>query len=96
MSVGRIGPELARASLPREGPEAKESGFAEALARLVREANADQLAAARAMERLLVHGEGSVHEAMIAMTRAEGSFRLLMEMRNRAVEALQRLLDLQV
>ncbi len=45
------------------------------------------------MKRIVVDGEGSIHEAMTAMSNAEGSFRLLMEMRNRLVDGINRLLQ---
>ncbi len=67
--------------------------FAAALTRFLHEVNSDQLEAAKEMKRLVVDGEGSIHEAMTAMNNAEGSFRLLMEMRNRLVDGINRLLQ---
>ncbi len=69
--------------------------FAGTLIGLLRDVNADQLDAAREMKRLLVDGEGTIHEAMSAINKAEGSFRLLMEMRNRLVDGVNRLLTTQ-
>jgi flagellar hook-basal body complex protein FliE len=63
---------------------------------MLRSVNQDQIGAAGAIERLMVDGEGSIHEAMIEMSKAEGSFRLLMTMRNRLMEAVNRLLQTQV
>jgi flagellar hook-basal body complex protein FliE len=63
---------------------------------MLRGVNQDQIDAAAAIDRLMVEGEGSIHEAMIAMSKAEGSFRLLMEMRNRLIDAVNRLLQSQV
>ncbi|MFQ5513723.1 MAG: flagellar hook-basal body complex protein FliE [Myxococcota bacterium] len=70
--------------------------FAEAMTELLRDVNADQIDAARQIKSLLVDGNGSIHEAMIAMGKAEGSLRLLMEMRNRLVDGINRLLQTQV
>ncbi len=74
------------------GPD-EGSGFVDDLVRILREANQTQIDAAHTAEKLVVKGEGSIHEAMLAMSKAEGSFRLLMEMRNRLVDAVQRLLQ---
>jgi len=66
--------------------------FASEMAKYLREVNADQIKAADKIKRLTVDGEGSIHETMIAMSDAEGSFNLVMQMRNRLVEAVNRLL----
>ncbi len=66
--------------------------FARALTQFLLEVNSDQIKAGNEMKRLVVDGEGSIHEAMVAMNNAEGSFRLVMEMRNRLIEAVNRLL----
>ncbi len=93
-----IDPVGARGLLPTSGqlPEAGGDRFADALTRMLRDVNHDQLDAAQKAEDLLVTGKGSIHDAMLAMSRAEGSFRLLMEMRNRLVDGLNRLLQAQV
>ena len=66
--------------------------FVDELTRMLQEANQNQVDAAKAIEKLAVDGEGSIHDAMIAMGTAEGSFRLLMTMRNKLVEATRQLL----
>jgi flagellar hook-basal body complex protein FliE len=68
-------------------------GFVDTIARVMQEANADQVEASQRMTDLAVHGKGSIHEAMVAMSSAEGSFRLLMEMRNRVIEGVNKLLE---
>ncbi len=73
--------------------EAGGGQVAQALTQLLLDVNSDQLKAGQAMKRLVVDGEGSIHEAMVAMNTAEGSFRLLMEMRNRLVDGFNRLLQ---
>ncbi len=67
--------------------------FASSLARFMRDVNQDQINAAKQIKGLVIDGEGSIHEAMSAMNKAEGSFRLLIEMRNRLVDGLNRLLQ---
>jgi flagellar hook-basal body complex protein FliE len=66
--------------------------FAKALTQMVQEVNGDQVAAAGQIRALAVEGEGSIHEAMVAISRAEGSFRLMMEVRNRIVQGVNELL----
>jgi flagellar hook-basal body complex protein FliE len=78
----------ASSELPRSGGET----FAAALTEMVQSVNADQVAAAEQIRALAVEGEGSIHEAMVAISHAEGSFRLMMEVRNRIVQGVNELL----
>jgi flagellar hook-basal body complex protein FliE len=83
-----------RALAPQVG-EARPSGggaFAKALAEMVQDVNGDQVIAAESIRSLAIDGEGSIHEAMVAISRAEGSFRLMMEVRNRIVQGVNELL----
>jgi flagellar hook-basal body complex protein FliE len=70
--------------------------FAAAVTRAVRGVNAEVVDASGKAADLVVRGEGTIHDAMIAADKAEGSFRLLMEMRNRLIEGVNRLLETQV
>ncbi len=69
------------------------SSFAKTITSAIRDANADQVEAADRIRNLAVDGEGSIHEAMVAMSNAEGSFRLMMEIRNRIVQGVNELLQ---
>jgi flagellar hook-basal body complex protein FliE len=80
-------------ALPKALDSAQGEGFVDTITRVLQEANSEQVDAARRMEELAVQGKGSIHEAMIAMTSAEGSFRMLMEMRNRVIEGVNKLLE---
>ncbi len=92
MSIDAIDSGKLNASQTQRG-ESGGGHFAQALTRLLLEVNSDQIKAGNEMKRLVVDGEGSIHEAMIAMNNAEGSFRLLLEMRNRLVDGFNRLLQ---
>ena len=59
---------------------------------MIQDVNGDQVVAAEQIQKLAVEGEGSIHEAMVAMSHAEGSFRLMMEVRNRIVQGINELL----
>ena len=92
MAIDAIDP--GRLNAPQtQRSEAGGGQFAQALTQLLLDVNSDQIKAGHAMKRLVVDGEGSIHEAMAAMNTAEGSFRLLMEMRNRLVDGFNRLLQ---
>ena len=93
MQIGAIEQAAAR------GVEREQSGgaaFADAMTHYLREVNGDVVEASEKMRALVVRGEGTIHDAMVAMNDAEGSFRLLMEMRNRLVDGLNRLLTTQI
>ena len=67
--------------------------FAAKLTQMIRDVNQDQLDAAQKTKELMVDGTGTIHDAVTAISKAEGSFRLLMEARNRALEAFNELLQ---
>jgi flagellar hook-basal body complex protein FliE len=79
-------------------PEVAPGGesFAAAITGLLREANQDQIDASQKVIDLTVRGQGDIHDAMVAVEGAESSFRLLMEMRNRLIEGVSRLLETQL
>jgi flagellar hook-basal body complex protein FliE len=92
MTIEAIGSRPASAGLPTTEAGGGEN-FAAAVTRLIEDVNQDQVEAAHKIEDLTVNGRGTIHEAMIAMSKAEGSFRLLMEMRNRIIDGVNQLLQ---
>ena len=95
MAIESIGPGIFSKSIvnpPRSGGET----FASAMTEFLREVNRDQITAANKIKDLVIDGRGSIHDTMTAVTTAEGSIRLLMEMRNRLVDGVNRLLQTQV
>lgn len=79
-------------------PQAKTSeasGFSQVVVQLLQDANADQLGA-ESQARELAEGRGDVLETMIAINRADLSLRLTVQLRNRALEAYQELMRIQV
>jgi flagellar hook-basal body complex protein FliE len=91
MQIDGIGGRSIAAQLEESGPSGGGS-FARALTEMVQDVNRDQVAAAGQIRALAVDGEGSIHETMVAVSRAEGSFRLMMEVRNRIVSGVHELL----
>ena len=94
MAIQPVGSSASSAPEIKDGIQGT-GRFVDDLTRMLRSVNEDQIGAARAIDRLMIEGEGSIHEAMIEMSKAEGSFRLLMTMRNRLVDAINRLLQAQ-
>lgn len=70
--------------------------FGESLQRAIADVNSLQSEAGKAVEKL-VGGEGvDLHEVMIAVEKAKTSFDLLMEIRNKAMDAYRELMRMQV
>ena len=65
-----------------------QGGFAGVLAKLVNDVDSSNAAANEAVTQMLA-GKVDVHEAMIALQRAETSLELVVQMRNKLVQAYQ-------
>lgn len=86
--------QLSSASLsPTSAPE---RSFGSLFTQLVGEVNAKQTAAGDAVAGLLSGQNVSLHQAMIAMEEASVSFQLMVEVRNKLMEAYQELMRMQV
>jgi flagellar hook-basal body complex protein FliE len=83
---------------PSKGGEAeKGSGsFASVLKQSLTEVNKMQQKADAAVTALATGDKVSLHETMIAMEQADVSFRMMMQVRNKIVEAYQEILRMQV
>ncbi len=92
-------PELAGVRPPEAQPQPGSTGqgsFAQVLEDSLLEVNRMQQKADAAIT-ALARGEGaSLHETMIAMEQADVSFRLMMQVRNKIVEAYQEIMRMQV
>ena len=73
----------------------QETGFAEALDQLVQSVDGATGEANQAIGRML-DGTGDVHEAMIAMQRAEQMLELTVQVRNKLVQAYQDVMRMSV
>ncbi|MBE9486502.1 MAG: flagellar hook-basal body complex protein FliE [Chloroflexi bacterium] len=84
-------------SAPKTAPVQNISGkFAEALKGSIAEVNEAQLAADRAAEQIAAGETKNLHEAMIKLEEADISLRLMVQVRNKAVEAYQEIMRMQV
>lgn len=70
--------------------------FASVLAKSLDEVNVMQQKADAAITAFAAGDKVSLHETMIAMEQADVSFRLMMQVRNKIVEAYQEILRMQV
>jgi len=71
------------------------TGFADKLGELLTRVSADQVEAEQ-QAAALVSGDGDIVDTMIAVGRAELSMKYVVTLRNRAVEAYQEIMRLQV
>ncbi|MDI9571114.1 MAG: flagellar hook-basal body complex protein FliE [Pseudomonadota bacterium] len=70
--------------------------FAEMLQGAVKEANALQNQAEEAINDMQLKGSGSIHEVIIAMEKADISFRTLLQVRNKVLDAYQEIMRMTV
>ena len=82
-------------------PVGKDSGkpqgaFGDMLKQAVSEINQLQNSADKAITGVQLGQSGSIHEAMIALEKADISFRAMMQVRNKILEAYQEIMRMQV
>ncbi len=75
---------------------APRGAFGEQLKQAINSVNEAQLVADQAVEKLHSGQSGSLHETMIALEKADISMRLFVQLRNKAVEAYQEIMRMQV
>jgi flagellar hook-basal body complex protein FliE len=73
-----------------------ENSFGEILKTLVTETNQQQQNADQAIQQLHAGGEKNLHEAMISMEKADISTRYMVQVRNKAIDAYQEIMRMQV
>ena len=107
MGSDPIGNELFRMRIesasgaPREGTDASASqapakGFGDLLKEAIEEVSNLQKEAAEAAKKLSVGGPEGIHETMIALKKADLSFRMLMQVRNKVMTAYQQIMRMQM
>ncbi|NUM89819.1 MAG: flagellar hook-basal body complex protein FliE [Bdellovibrionales bacterium] len=94
--------QLGRVSSPGAAGEAEAAGdgspktFAEAMGKLMRDANDTQVAANDAAQEVVAGRNKDLHGAMLAMEKADLQFRLLAQVRNKVIEAYREIMRMQV
>ncbi len=96
LPIGSIGstPSITPGTTPAPAAPAA-SGFGDALAKMVESVSDSQSSANQAVGAML-EGSGEVHEAMIALQRAELSLNLTVQVRNKLVSAYQEIMRMPV
>ena len=85
--------------LPNLQPDARTApgaSFTETLVQAVGKVDALQKEAGKSMKGLAGGDDVSMHHAMIAMEKADLSFRLLLQMRNKVMNAYQQIMRMQI
>ena len=70
--------------------------FSTMLGKMVTEVNAKQINASDAVNHLQTGNNASLHQAVIAMEEANVSFQLMVEVRNKLLDAYQEIMKMQV
>jgi flagellar hook-basal body complex protein FliE len=89
---------IVSAGVPKEGQtkSGSGSGFSDALLNAVNEVNNQQQTADKAILNVQAGNTGGLHEAMIALEKADISFRTMLTVRNKIIEAYQEIMRMQV
>ena len=73
-----------------------ETSFGDMLSSMVSKTNQMQQQADQAIEQLQAGGEESLHQTMISMEKADISLRYMVQVRNKAIDAYQEIMRMQV
>ncbi len=94
--IGAISPSVAAVQTQKTAPAAgRAEGFGVSLENLVGAVESSDAAANSAVEKML-DGSGDVHDAMIALQRAEMTLQLTVQVRNKLVQAYQDIMRMPV
>jgi flagellar hook-basal body complex protein FliE len=73
-----------------------ETSFGDILKTMVTQTNEQQQAADQAMQQVHSGGEKNLHDAMISMEKADVSLRYMIQVRNKAIDAYQEVMRMQM
>ncbi len=91
-----VTPALIPAQPERSQVGQAETSFGDLLNALVTQTNGLQQDADQAMQQVQAGGEMNLHEAMIAMEKADIALRYTVQVRNKAIDAYQEIMRMQV
>lgn len=95
--VGKtVGQQLSGPGRASAAPKTGRGEFGTILAGMIKDVNGLQTEANQAITKVQTTESGSIHEAMIAMEKADIAFRTMMQVRNKLLEAYQEVMRLQV
>ncbi len=97
LPIHRVDPLQQLADLQRqEAASSSEGGFEEALGDALQKVDDLQKQSEVEVQRILSEDVNDVHTAMIALQKADLSFQMMMQVRNKLVEAYQEIMRMQV
>ena len=86
---------LSKTAKPDESQQGN-STFGSVLKQSMKEINELQAKADQAIAKVELGNTGSIHEAMIALEKADISFRAMLQVRNKIIDAYQEVMRMQV
>jgi flagellar hook-basal body complex protein FliE len=84
------------ASTPAVGPPSEQPSFASLLLESLGQVNQMQQNAQHAVEQLFTGGEANTAEVLTAIQKADLSFKLMMQIRNKLVQAYEEIKDIRI
>lgn len=88
--------QQARQTAQAQPAKSSGSGFADAVRKMVGEVNAQQSKADASIEDLLTGKVNNVHEVVTNVAKADLSFKLMLQTRNKLVDAYKQTMNIQV
>ena len=72
------------------------TGFGKVLDESIAKVNLDQVEADRAIKEMIAGRNKNIHETMLAIERADSSLKMMMQVRNKVLEAYKEVMKMQV
>ncbi len=88
--------DTARPAMETVSKGAGDASFTDVIENLLQKANEPQLQADQAFEKLVTGESNNVHDVVMSAVKADLSFRLVLELRNRLTDAYQEIMRMQV
>lgn len=96
MIQGGLKPTAIEPSKPENGKQTGSNSFGSVLKDAIMDINKLQTDADKAIANVQLEDAGSIHEAMIALEKADISFQVMMQVRNKIIDAYQQIMQMQV
>jgi flagellar hook-basal body complex protein FliE len=95
-SFAPLTPASAASGARPQGPVPGNASFSQVIAKLIGDANAQQLHSNQVVEQFAAGQTDSVHDLVLSVAKADLSFRLILEIRNRLIDSYQEIMRMQV
>jgi flagellar hook-basal body complex protein FliE len=96
MSQQRLENKIAESGIDAAKMQSSGKGFGEMLTDAVESVNQSQVNADRAIKNLLSGRTKNIHETMLAVEKADVSLKMMMQVRNKVVDAYREVMRMQV